>query len=59
MNLLNKPGWLAALASQWTGNRRLRWGLLIIGGILWLQGLLLLGDSAQGWRQQAAFTQLS
>lgn len=54
MNLLNKPGWLAALASQWTGNRRLRWGLLIIGGILWLQGLLLLGDSAQGWRQQAA-----
>jgi Type II secretion system (T2SS), protein M subtype b len=45
--------WASELRSQWAGNRRLRWGLLAIGGILWIQGLLLLGDAAVGLRQQA------
>lgn len=54
MKLLAESGWPAALGSQWAGNRRLRWGILTIGAILWLQGLLLLGDGAQALRQQAA-----
>jgi Type II secretion system (T2SS), protein M subtype b len=46
--------WLAELRSQWVGNSRLRWGLLVIAGILWAQGLLMLGDAAQAWREQAS-----
>jgi len=42
------------LRSQWVGNRRLRWGLLVIGGILAAQGLLLLGDATQAWRGQSS-----
>ena len=45
---------IAELRSQWVGNRRLRWGLLAIGGMLWIEGLLLLGDAAVGLRRQAA-----
>ena len=44
--------WTSEIHSQWAGNRRLRWGLLAIGGILWLQGLLLLGEVSVGLRQQ-------
>lgn len=46
--------WISELRAQWVGNRRLRWGLLAIGGMLWIQGVLLLGDAAVGLRQQAA-----
>ena len=53
MSPLHAPNWLAGLRVQWTANRRLRWGLLTIGAILWVQGLLMLGDSAQAMRQQA------
>lgn len=53
MSPLHAPNWLAGLRVQWTANRRLRWGLLAIGAILWVQGLLMLGDSAQAMRQQA------
>ena len=53
MSPLHAPNWLAGLRGQWTANRRLRWGLLTIGAILWVQGLLMLGDSAQAMRQQA------
>ena len=53
MSPLHAPTWLAALRGQWSANRRLRWGLLAIGAILWMQGLLMLGDSAQALRQQA------
>jgi hypothetical protein len=48
------PRQIAELRSQWVGNSRLRWGLLLIGGILWAQGLLLLGDVVQAWRDQAS-----
>ena len=54
MNSLTMPSWIVALRSQWVGNRRLRWGLLAIGGMLWIEGLLLLGDAAVGLRRQAA-----
>ena len=53
MSPLRAPNWLAALRGQWSTNRRLRWGLLAIGAILWMQGLLMLGDSALALRQQA------
>ena len=53
MSPLHAPNWLAGLRVQWTANRRLRWGLLTIGAILWVQGLLMLGDSALAMRQQA------
>lgn len=46
--------WVSELRSQWAGNRRLRWGLLAIGAMLWIQGVLLLDDAAVGLRQQAA-----
>lgn len=44
---------LVALREQWAANRRLRWGLLLIAAILWIQGLLMLGDGAQALRQQS------
>ena len=53
MSSLRELHWLAGLRVQWATNRRLRWGLLTIGAILWVQGLLMLGDSAQAMRQQA------
>lgn len=53
MSPLRELHWLAGLRVQWATNRRLRWGLLAIGAILWVQGLLMLGDSAQAMRQQA------
>lgn len=52
MSPLRGPQWLAGLRGQWAANRRLRWGLLAIGAILWVQGLLMLGDGAQALRQQ-------
>lgn len=53
MSTLRAPQWWAGLRGQWVANRRLRWGLLAIGAILWVQGLLMAGDSAQAMRQQA------
>jgi hypothetical protein len=53
MSSLREPQWWAGLRGQWVANRRLRWGLLAIGAILWVQGLLMAGDSAQAMRQQA------
>ena len=52
MRSLREPQWWAALRGQWVANRRLRWGLLAIGAILWVQGLLMASDSAQAMRQQ-------
>lgn len=54
MSRLTVPRWMSELRSQWVGNRRLRWGLLVVGGILWVQALLLFGDSAQVWRDQTS-----
>jgi hypothetical protein len=48
------PRQISELRSQWAGNSRLRWGLLVIGGILGAQGLLLVGDAAQAWREQTS-----
>jgi hypothetical protein len=48
------PNWMSGLRSQWVGNRRLRWGMLVIGAILWAQALLLFGDAAQVWRDQTS-----
>lgn len=45
-------GWAAELRTQWAGNRRLRWGLLVIVGMLWIQGLLVARDVARGLREQ-------
>lgn len=53
MSALRALSWWAGLRGQWTANRRLRWGLLTIAAILWVQGLLMVGDSAQALRQQA------
>lgn len=47
------PRWAAELRSQWAGNRRLRWGVWVIAAMLWIQALLMVGDAAQGWRNQA------
>ena len=52
MSSLQEPKWWAGLRGQWVANRRLRWGLLAIGAILWVQGLLMASDSAQAMRQQ-------
>ncbi len=48
------PHWMSGLRSQWVGNRRLRWGLLVIGGILCTQALSLIGDHTQVWRDQTS-----
>jgi Type II secretion system (T2SS), protein M subtype b len=48
-----EPQWWAGLRGQWSSHRRLRWGVLVIGALLWIQGLLVLGDSAKALRQQA------
>jgi hypothetical protein len=42
------------LRTQWQINTRLRWGLWVIGGILWVYALLLLGDRAATTRQASA-----
>lgn len=54
MSRLSDSRWISGLRAQWLGNRRLRWGLLAVGGLLWLQALLLLGDAAAGLREKAA-----
>lgn len=53
MRSLREPQWWAGLRGQWLANRRLRWGLLAIGAIVWVQGLLMASDSAQALRQQS------
>jgi hypothetical protein len=54
MSRWTPPPWFSELRSQWAGNSRLRIGVLAIGAIVWVQGLLMLGDATQAWRQQAA-----
>jgi Type II secretion system (T2SS), protein M subtype b len=54
MTARSLASWVAALQTQWSGNSRLRWGLLAIGALLWTQGLLVASDATQRWRSEAA-----
>lgn len=47
-----EPQWWAGLRGQWGTHRRLRWGVFVIAALMWLQGLLVLGDSTQAMRLQ-------
>lgn len=53
MSSLFQQPWWSALRGQWSTQRRLRWGVLFIAGLLWIQGLLVLGDRVQVLRQDA------